>query len=337
MLIKEIGSEFWNVPVGVEDNRIFPEHTQWYLSGRIALKAILKDLDGVKTLAMPSWCCESMVKPFVDAGIQVFYYPVYMQNDRLVQEINLQCDVVYLMNYFGYSCDEPIDHPCIIRDVTHSIFSAEYSDADYYFGSLRKWCGVWTGGFAWTKDGYRLPMENNDDKGYIELRKKAMEAKRLYINSNREEKSVEKKCYLDIYAQAEELLNNCDIAPSSDRDINVARKLDIGFICNRRRSNARILMDAFREQLIFPILKDTDCPMFVPILIPDGKRDELRSYLVKHKIYCPIHWPISRYHKLNEREMDVYKNVLSLVCDQRYSQEDMMRIIETIISFWREG
>lgn len=336
---REIGSEFWDAPVGIENNNVFPEHTQWYLSGRSALKAIINDLNGAKTIAMPSWCCESMVKPFVDAGIKVYFYPVYKQDNRLVQEIKLNCDVLFLMDYFGYSYGESVKHPCIIRDVTHTIFSATYSDADYYFGSLRKWCGVWTGGYAWTRDEHQLPMELNDDNGYVELRQRAMEAKSSYINSNKETKigAVVEKSYLAIYDKAEEVLENCGIAPSADRDIFIAKRLDVDFIRYRRRSNASILMNALHEHLIFPVLKDTDCPMFVPIMVPDGKRDELRRYLFKHDIYCPIHWPLSSYYKLGESDIEIYKNGLSLVCDQRYTEEDMNRMVETIKAFWKEG
>ena len=64
----EIGSEFWDIPVSEERNDLFPNYTQWYLSGRSALQAIIKELQNLHTVAMPSWCCDSMVKPFIDAG-----------------------------------------------------------------------------------------------------------------------------------------------------------------------------------------------------------------------------------------------------------------------------
>ena len=69
--MKEIGSEFWDVPVTEIENNIFPKSTQWFLSGRSALQAIINDIKECHTVAMPSWCCDSMVKPFVDAGYTV--------------------------------------------------------------------------------------------------------------------------------------------------------------------------------------------------------------------------------------------------------------------------
>ena len=67
----EIGSEFWNSPIGNKENEIFPDSTQWFLSGRGALQSIIKELKNCRSAALPSWCCDSMVKPFIDAGIKV--------------------------------------------------------------------------------------------------------------------------------------------------------------------------------------------------------------------------------------------------------------------------
>ena len=337
--MKEIGSEFWDVPQTKNDYGIFPESTQWFLSGRSALQAIITELKDCRTVAMPSWCCDSMVKPFVDGGIKVCFYPVYF-DESLIQAVRLDCDVLFVMDYFGYTEKLPDlsgYKGVILRDVTHSIFSAAYSDADYYFGSLRKWCGVWTGGYAWAKDNRRLGVKMNADSyGYTELRKAAMNLKSEYINDNNTDKS-----YLHGFNEAEEILENIGIVPAARRDVDAALKLDVQFIRNQRRRNAQVLRSAFPDWLFFREMKDEDCPMFVPVLVPNGKRNSLRRHLIDNKIYCPIHWPVSEYHlgekhELEDRVEKIYANELSLVCDQRYSEEDMKRIVDVIRSFWKE-
>lgn len=333
--MKEIGSEFWDVPIQDEKNSLFPETTQWYLSGRSALQAIIKELQNCHTVAMPSWCCESMIKPFLNAGIKVLFYPVYWK-EGLIQEINTNSDILFLMDYFGHTTNQQ-DLNCyngiIIRDITHSILSTIHKDADYYFGSLRKWCGVWTGGYAWATDCHRLPIVETGDNGYTELRKQAMKLKNSYIN----ELGVIDKKYLKLYENAENILEKINIVPADDRDVTIAKKLDINLIKQRRRQNAMVLRSAFKEWLLFPELKNDDCPMFVPVLIPDGRRDELRKYLMLHQIYCPIHWPGSTFHILNENTEYLFNNELSLVCDQRYTEEDMTKIIEIIESYWKKA
>ncbi len=332
---REIGSEFWDVPWINQQNKLFPGTSQWFLSGRSALKAIITDLGSARSVSLPSWCCDSMIKPFVDAGLEVHFYPVYWNEGRLIQEWSFNCDILFLIDYFGYTGAVPDlsgFKGTVIRDVTHSIFSTTYSNADYYFGSLRKWCGVWTGGYAWKKDKRKLHTELIDDGEYVSLREKAMQQKAEYISGQREDKG-----YLQIFDEAEEMLENVGSFPAADRDIQIAKKLDIGIIKNRRRANAEILRSAFPDWLIFSEQTSNDVPMFVPVLIPGGKRNELRRYLINKEIYCPIHWPVSDYHRLDDKEQFIYDNELSLVCDQRYIEEDMHRMVETIKAFWKEA
>ena len=329
MKYKEIGSEFWDVPLGKTCNQIFPISTQWYISGRSALQAIIMEIEDFHTVALPSWCCDSIIQPFIDAGKEIHFYPVYWK-DGLIQEIDLNRDVLFIMDYFGYT-NQTIDlsgyRGTVVRDVTHSIFSFTYLDADYYFGSLRKWCGVWTGGYAWTRNEHKLPIGEKDDGPYAALRNMAMNMKRNYIEGNGD------KGYLKFFEDAEDCLENIGVAPAEDRDIKLALKLDIEGTRRARRTNAEVLRKAFPDWLVFPEMRDSDCPMFVPVFVPDGKRDALRRYLIEHEIYCPVHWPASEYHKLDEKTEYLYKNELSLVCDQRYAVEDMNRMVEMIHEF----
>lgn len=331
---KEIGSEFWDVPIIDQQNTLFPESTQWFLSGRSALQAIINELGGARSVSLPSWCCDSMIKPFADAGFEVYFYPVYWREGQLIRELEISCDVLFVIDYFGYTGNTPdlsAYKGTVIRDVTHSLFSATYSDADFYFGSLRKWCGVWTGGYAWTKVGHRLGTELTNDSEYVSFREKAMQQKAEYISGIREDKG-----YLQFFEEAEELLENVGPLPAADRDVQIAKMLDIETVKKRRRANAEVLRSAFPDWLIFPSLSSIDTPMFVPILVPDGKRDVLRRYLTNNEIYCPVHWTVSDYHRLNKKEQFIYDNELSLVCDQRYTGEDMYRMAETIKTFWKK-
>ena len=332
----EIGSEFWEVPTADRPTHVFPDAAQWFLSGRSALRAIVGELKGCRTAAMPAWCCDSMVRPFLDAGMTVRFYPVYMQDGRLVQEPSCDSDVLFVMDYFGYGAASPDirDYQgIIVRDVTHSLFSKAAFKGTYCFGSLRKWCGVWTGGFAWAGDGHPLKMEQGDDRRYTALRREGMARKSAYI---RGEASADKG-YLKIFDAAEEALETAIAAPAAQRDVDLALRLDAKVIVARRRANAEVLRKAFSEQLMFREMGAGDCPMFVPILAPGGKRDELRRYLIEKEIYCPVHWPVSSWHGLDERTARIYRDELSLVCDQRYSPEDMERMVMVMKQFWKEA
>lgn len=324
--MREIGSEFWDVPICNEGNALFHDNTSWFLSGRSALRCIIENIKSKRvfnTIAIPSWCCDSMILPFMDSGIKVSFYPVYY-NGGLVQNLSaVDADAVVVMDYFGYTGKNDVSgyEGVIIRDMTHSIFSAVYNDADYYFGSLRKWAGFWTGGYAWG-----VEYEGKTDEKYVLLRKSAMKAKEKYISGTSNNKD-----YLRIFNEAEEYLDSFNsVAAANLRDVELAHKLDIESIRIQRKRNVKILLEQFKDIAIFPIIKDTDCPMFFPIYVSNGKRNELRNYLIEHDIYCPVHWTVSQYHELTKQTKRIYENELSLVCDQRYSEYDMARIIKTI-------
>lgn len=326
-MVKEIGSEFWEVPT-IDANNPFFSNTEWFLSGRSALQAIIKDMS-IKSVSLPDWCCDSIIIPFTKSDIRTEFYSA-LQPIR-----SIKTDAILIMDYFGYTGYSNIENyqGVVIRDLTHSIFSKKYEDADYYFGSLRKWAGFWTGGYAW---GFRHSIDFQlDDYGYTILRKKAMLSKSQYINSRSDgiPYVAKYKAYLNIFENAEDILEDVGIVPAASRDIDFANKLDINLIMKKRRDNSNVLLKAFTDIAIFPEVNDKDCPMFVPVRVRN--RDALRKYLINHEIYCPVHWPLSTYHHIDESAKSLYAEELSLVCDQRYDEEDMLRIIDTIKSFER--
>ena len=334
----EIGSEFWDIPVGKPEAALLPEDTRWFISGTAALGYIIQDIQrtaAVKRVGVPSWCCSCMIQPFLDAGLTVVFYPVYPDaENRLTCDYAAvsDCDVTLVLSYFGYTRLNVTGLPggILIRDLTHSLFCRKYDDADYYFGSLRKWAGFWTGGYAW-KNGSWLADEAVEpvDAGYLRLRKDAMERKLDYLTG-----AAHSKDYLDQFEAAEDFLDQCGIMGSCVRDIQCARELDAAYLKKRRTENARILLEGLQELALFPEIQKDDCPMFVPILLPDRQtRDGLRRHLISREIYCPVHWPISQLHVLGEKEKVLYDRSLSIVCDQRYDEQDMMRILEAIKAF----
>ncbi len=317
----EIGSEFWNVPVS-DDNNFFLNETRWFASGRSALYAIIRE-NHFKTVLLPDFCCDSMIKPFIDSGITVRFYPAFSCLE------DLDADAALIMDCFGYTGHSGRGNfkGIVIRDLTHSVFSTKYDDADYYFGSLRKWAGFYTGGFAW---GLKQPVAYEQDlKDYVALRQVAMEAKAAYISGQ-----TDSKDYLNQFSRAEDMLEELCVAPACNADVERAKMLDIDSICKQRRSNASILLNAFSDIAIFPEMRKTDCPLFVPILVDD--RDALRRHLIEKEIYCPVHWPISECHKLSKETEAFYNRELSLVCDQRYTEQDMLRMVDVIKEFLRK-
>lgn len=337
--MKEIGSEFWEVPLTADNNcKDFLKKATWYLSGRSALNAIIDSIQKKKrcmTAALPSWCCDSIIKPFLNHDIEVKFYPVYLdENNKLIQDVNVtgKCDITLIMDFFGFKnlfYDTKIDG-IVIRDLTHSVFSGIPEDANYYFGSLRKWAGFWTGGFAWSNDEKLQLLEQvNELHKYVVTRKSAMQLKKNYI----EDVSSDKQ-YLSLFSWAENWLeDNDEVLGGTIRDSLIAEKLNIDYIRSRRRSNAEYLLKRLEKYSFVSKVSDNDCPLFVPLFFSNDVRDGLRRHLIENDIYCPVHWPITEYHQLSNEAQIIYQKELSVICDQRYDLKDMARICDCIEDF----
>lgn len=348
--LREIGSEFWDVPLasgepaclsGTILERQISAHldeTSFFSSGRAALGAILDDAikrHGIQSVLMPAYCCESMIRPAAVRGLAIRYYSITGSVGRGIRVDfgGQSADAVIVVDYFGLSFldDSHCTFPdsLVIRDLTHSLFSSRpLGKGDYCFGSLRKWAGFYTGGIAWSP-GCRLnPTYAEGVDEYAIIRKKAMEAKRQYINAE----SGSKDFLLD-FARAESLLESAKVSRADDSDIDYLLMLDYVSICSARKRNFDELMRALRPMSLFSCCSSLDTPLFFPIMVAPSDRDALRDHLIANQIYCPVHWPVAN-EKVRGLAPELYSSELSLVCDQRYDERDMRRIADTVLSFW---
>lgn len=351
---KEIGSEFWTVEQTAEKQHLFnafKRNQRFFLSGRTALDFLIKNIKAKKPIRkayLPSYCCHSMIQPFLDNDIEVIFYNVLIAENRLTIKVdsNIECDLFYSIQYFGF-VDEQLDYfikkikqqgKLIVEDATHSLFTAKafHTEADYVFASLRKWTGLPGGALVWSKETLGNPASKIDpSKAYIEKREAAYRLKRRYI----EGEPIEKNTFLTLFDEAEQILGKDYRGYGCGQEIKEQiEHLDIAKIKKKRQENAAFLCGKLRFcesiELLYKEIKQDDCPLFIPIIVKKHQRDPLRAFLIQQNIYCPIHWPISPMHKLNVGTEALYKNTLSLVCDQRYDIEDMALIVNAIIQFF---
>lgn len=339
----EIGSDFCSAECRKNDKKYF-------ISGRTALDYVIKDIrksNRVHSALLPSYCCHTMIEPFIKNGISVRFYDVFPDQESGIRISipELREEIFYDMGYFGYKDLKGYDRQyirknwrIIIEDKTHSWLSSDrFAVSDYRYISYRKWTGV-DGGVALAekRNGkFQIECQNKTNEEYYKLITSAVIMKEQYFAGIINQKDR----YLSLFHQAEELLEKDYVGyrPSLD-SLEKLLNLDIEFIKKKRKQNAEILIDGLwgitEIKLLFPDIKEGDVPLFVPILI--GKeRDALRRYLISHNVYCPVHWPVSEYHSgISKRALEIYWQELSLVCDQRYEIEDMERIVKLIQQYF---
>lgn len=347
----EIGSEFWTVPKehGSGLKSLVPRNTNaiYTLCGRTALDILISDIltqKSVKTVYMPSYCCHTMIEPFLRNGVEVEFYDVAASNEGIKCDLKENdCDIIFLIDYFGFIDSEirefakieKIKGKTIIYDMTHAMFceNQDYSLFDYVFGSFRKWIGI-NAGFAAKKGEWGKEPTLKHNYEYEKLRNDSFDLKAEFIRNT---ESVEKEMFLTAFQNAEELLEADYLHYCPDiRSNKLLDSLDVEEIRSVRRRNAKALIQGLetckKVTLPYKTFKKDDCPLFVPVMI-GNERDSIRKYLIENSIYMPVHWPVSTMHRLKEKTRKIYHEEMSCVCDQRYSKKDMERIVDVISQF----
>lgn len=337
----EIGSEFLK-----KSNR-----EQFFLCGRTALDAISKELKeekNIERVLIPSYCCSSMVAPFLKNNLDVRFYDINIDSQGILRATvpePLNNEAIYLIKYFGSSSLDGTQDSMVqnwsasIEDLTHSCFSLNFeSQADYSFESYHKWFGV-NGIALCRKKGEEdfIFKPESENLLFEKLRSEAFREKENYLIHH----TGSKEKYLNLFSQAgQELSSNYSgFRPSLDSLVHLDEfRRKQNRVLKQRRENADFLLshlpnnDFYRPLVHF---NKTDTPLFVPITVPDNYRDPLKTFLINEEIYCPTHWPISSLHgNLHESTSRVYKEEISLVCDQRYNLNDMGRIIDALNRFY---
>ncbi len=343
-MMKEIGSEFWDATPLVSE-------TEFLLSGRTALEFIIRDIKekgDFKSVLMPSWFCDSMAEPFIRHNIEIRFYDIYF-DEKVGLSAKMpklrQNEIFYYMTYFGFNKISGLDlkdirsfYSVIIEDTTHSYFSTFDKIGDYCFTSLRKWTGFDGISLAENKKGsFKAEKPNKTYDEYLAIKSKAKEFKADYIKNSNGDKNE----FLSLYLKSEEMLEENYVGFSASfESLQQFINCDTDYIVKKRKENAQALISRIEKipqvKLLYKAVNENETPLFVPVLIKE-KRDELRKFLTSNGVYCPIHWPLSSLHFISDTAKEIYGDTLSLVCDQRYDDSDMHRIVDLIEEFFKVG
>ena len=351
----EIGSHFWLDNCCVDKMK---QEFNWFFdsedgvftfSGRTAIAIAIRDAIQTRKIEkayLPSYCCSSMVQPFIDNGISYEFYDVDFNGNEIEYHIDREkeTDIVLIMMYFGAKIKEydslifsMQSKGCIvIEDVTHILLSESICNrrADYCIASLRKWFPIPSGGLVLKKRGKLQIKPVIDSNQCISEKIRAMHEKYDYLSG----KSKDKESYLQKFDLFENSLNRFDSMLKIDSiSQRLLESIDLDSIKFKRKRNASILYNRLigvggLRFLNADFISGKDIPLFVPIMLPTKMRNELREYLIARKIYCPIHWPA-----VEGTASGIRSNELSLICDQRYDETDMNYMADLIIDWFNNN
>ena len=120
--------------------------------------------------------------------------------------------------------------------------------------------------------------------------------------------------------------------PISDLTRSVLNNLDLTAVADRRRRNARRLLERLGEFTLFSaeeLLMGTPCG--VPVLTCDAGRVVER--MAARRVYCARHWAdLPSPPAAFAAEHELSRRLLTLPCDHRYGDADMDRVAETFLA-----
>ncbi|MEY8390533.1 hypothetical protein D3Z36_11650 [Lachnospiraceae bacterium] len=334
---REIGSEFHidTERKGTEKTKfnvfdyLAEFYTAYFDSGRSALRSLLENLS-FQTVLLPDYICES-VRLCFSREIKVVYYHINdefcVDWDDLLKKCDSDIDIVYLHYFNGYLGREydydtllalkEKNNFIIIEDTTHSFLSAARTVGDYCICSLRKWFPVADGGVLYSKKAF---LEHQYEKNkWAKKKRQAMSDKTRYLQGDR---TIDKQSFLTSFMEAEELLDMQSRPRAiSEQSCEALKYIDIQEVIQRRRQNFAILNEQLQCTKV-ACNGINQVPLFFTICTE--QRDNIRKFLIRNNIYCPIHWPLFDELKCVKGSVVKNKKELSIPIDQRYEVDDMI-------------
>lgn len=355
MDVKEIGGDY-----SVSEERLkclslqpstMPDAKKQYISTcRSAIRELLKEFNlKIKIAFVPAFTCHVVVEPFLEDGYDV--YPYSLNRDLSVNWNNVMRDVeiynpsvVLLHSYFGINtlpdASEYISElkkrgVYIIEDETHSMFSDfEHLDTPYHIGSIRKWLPIPDGAYITGLDHKALSADN--DVELVNAKLKAMIEKSDYITHSRNEKTL----YREIFVIAEEILDTRRATYGmSDVSIRMYNATAWDSYYQARRLNYNYLSENINNSSVIPILpkcRECEVPFMFPVYVKGAEtRIKLQRYMVENKVFPTIIWGIPEGIKttIDDEVQYIYEHILCFHCDQRYTIDDMSRLIFLLNNF----
>lgn len=345
----EIGSYFYfNETIHNKSeklNDIFGKQYAYLSTCRSAIRIILSQLsENNKVALLPAFTCHAVVEPFVNCGYSVEPYSIKkdfsVEPKRFLEDVErVNPSVILIHDYFGFDSNAALRQSVLferlkergivaIIDRTQSMFSFyPQLEGHYVIGSLRKWMGIPDGAFVNLFIG-----ELCEDLELVAAKRKAMTYKDSYIRQG----IGKKETVLELYKSAEQILDSRNqVYAMSGVSKELFMDTDLDEMRVSRRKNYEKLANGihYSENIHIPHLdlQDNEVPFYFPVFIKNSRAD-FQSYLARNSIYATVIWGCPKEYegKIDMIAEEIYREILCIPCDQRYTQKDMDYICKII-------
>jgi len=315
--LKEIGGYF-----GLE---LKPGHSYHpdalaFDSARSALRYFLRSKK-IKYIDLPYYICNSVIDAVQKEGVNCNFYFIDDQLNPKLTDRNANDKAILVVNYFGILSLNEIQefdrYKYVIIDNSQAFYNQIKSGWSAIY-SPRKFFGVPDGGYlrsgivsndnlpqskSYTRCGHLLRrIDLNADKGYSEFKKN------------------------------EDRISGSQVYRMSSLTESILHSIEYEAIRSRRMQNFNRVHEALNHVNQLKINSaGFQAPMIYPLLI---NRQGLRNHLIQQKIYVAQYWKeVLKTVPQTTFEHHLAENLIALPIDQRWGDEDMDRLIQTVGSF----
>lgn len=283
-------------------------------SARYCLQYLIKNKN-IKKIYLPKYICGSVIDVCNKEKIDIEYYKI---DDKFHPVLNFNIkdnEYLYIVNYYGQLSNSNIKkiqekYHNVILDNVQAFFNMPVANVDTLY-SCRKFLGVTDGAYLYTN--IKCDKDLQEDYSYERIN---------YLVGRFELTANE---FYNKFRDNEDYLDNCGIKKMAKTTLNILKGIDYKQVITQRRKNYKILDNEFRSINKLK-LKKPYVPFMYPLLVDNAQ--DIREKLQKKKIYLPVLWPDIK--ESDEYEYYLSKNILNIVCDQRYNEDDIEYIINTI-------
>jgi len=316
---KAIGGYF-ELELPLQQKRLYPDAIR-FQSARAAFYSLLKE-GRPNRVWMPTYICDSMLDPLKATGTEIVFYDIDpglgVSNHVQIEDD----DWLLFVNYFGVCTTQEdrllkrFSSSQLIFDHSQAFFSPP-RDCLATLYSPRKFFGVPDGGLLLTSLHVIEPEEI--DTGSV--------ARCTHLLKRLD--STPEEGYQD-FKNTEETFSDMQSRRMSLLTYSLLRSIDYDACKKQRNTNFHFLHDQLKHlnDLNFDLSR-IDGPMCYPLLVDDVT---IRVRLQDNRVFVPTYWPeVGSRAKPGSFDRRLLDKCLHLPCDQRYRQDDMMRIIELVI------
>ncbi len=113
-------------------------------------------------------------------------------------------------------------------------------------------------------------------------------------------------------------------------------------INNHKRKLAKIYLENLKDDFIKPVVDENYFDVYHIFNIRHNKRDQLKEYLLTHKIQTEIHYPVPPHKQQAMQGIifgeypiseEIHNTTLSLPCSFGHSEEEIYRVVEVMNKF----